>query len=252
MNQYAVLVSSEKRTSGSNVEFTTDIGSLGLGTSITGFKVAVQYVQFINTHYSINEKYSEIKFCEAIGPSTVLTATLAYANYTYSTIAAAVTTAMNAAPGGTYTYSTTIDTTTGKLTISAGGVNTFQLKYVAGGNSALERLGFTSVGLDLGLAITYTSNGIVDLAGPKMMHIDISELGHYGINNQVNTAFVSFPLSALFGVVESYHPHFLVWNPIQLRQLNRLSVRVLDDKGKLFSSSENTDFVIQFLFIPIE
>lgn len=248
MNQYAVLVSSRNRSGGTNGEFTTDIGSLGLGTSTTGFRVAVQHVQFVNSHYSINDRYYQIKFCEAGAPTTVLTATIAVGNYSYSTIAAAVTTAMDNA--GTVAYTVTLDTITGKMTISAG--TDFELKYVANSDSALGRLGFTAVGLDLGLAASYVSNAIVDLSGSKMLNIDIQELGHYGINGQVNTAFFSFPLLAGFGYVEAYHPQVLVWNPVRTRQMTRLSVRILDDEGKVYSAAENTDFVIQLVFSPIE
>lgn len=123
------------------------------------------------SYFIINSSNSTISFTET-GTGTWF-AILAPGNYTGTSIAAVIATAMNST-GATGPFSAVVDPNTGILTISTAGP-TFRINTVsvASDPSNIGRiLGFGSTAT--GFAVSHTSPGILNLAGPNELYITSS------------------------------------------------------------------------------
>ena len=103
-----------------------------------------------------------------------------------------------------------------------------------------EVAGFSSTQLDAGLASSLVGSGALDLSGSKVLHVEIAQLEHHGVTGRAPSSYITIPLSAAYGFVESYQVQIPAWKHIKADNLGRLTIRLKDDRGNAFNLADNT------------
>lgn len=146
---------------------------------VVGFKVLEVEIPF--SYYVVNSVNGTLTLTEPTGAATPLTITMTPGNYTASSLAQALETALNSAPGSIGTYNVTFSSTTSKFTVTSSVSEAFVLTFGTTGD-----FGVTNPRLWLGMAAganTATSSGLLVapnvamISGPNYLYLCSSQLG---------------------------------------------------------------------------
>lgn len=224
-------------------------------SDLVQYKIRVESFTLNNVVYPVNRFYNKMTFEEDDGKATdTYTITLTNQDYTGSQlateIASQMTTASTASLGFTYSGSYNSQTKKITITLTDGLPNTFRFTTPTLSNNAYRIAGFTSAGITGQiLAVTQTSNSVIDLAGTKYLDIISRSLSTGNVSSSgTSSVLVRIPVSADFGSVLFYqndNPEALT---LRNDNLENVDIQVRDDEGNPYEldSNHHVSLVIQF------
>lgn len=152
--------------------------------------------------YTINSNNNKLYWVDS--DSKTKTSTITSGNYDETTLAAAITTQMNADKTSADTYTCTVSTATAKITIT-NNTNNFQLTCTNNSQAIWDTLGYSILSNKTG-ATTYTGTNVYNLQPTTMIYICSSISG--GNDSRVPSGdfpiIGSVPVSANFGDIITY------------------------------------------------
>jgi hypothetical protein len=234
-------IHSSKRTTGSINDFTITFNQV-----LENGLYRLKQVCIPNSVYIVNDTNNKIYFEEFGG--SILTATLTNGDYTTTTLATEVGTAMtniSASSGLTRTYTATFNTTTLKLTISS--TSTFKMlmaTYTT--NSSSNIIGYNID--DNSFASSQISDNMVNLTNEIYsynFYIQGQNVNNYLVDNNGITYSFSVPVSVSFGNIVSYEPltnYYISFDtPTRV-----LKIQVRDDTNTLVQLNTDYYFILEF------
>lgn len=232
-----IHLNTRDRESGTNQNATF---SVRRGSLPEAFRATLESIQFPHQMYPFSTD-RENTFLEVIESGTPKTVVFdVNRNYTGTSLATELTTAMNAAMTGTVTV--TYDTETKKLTF----VSTATFSFSAASTS-LNELGSPSTTVT---ATSHESRFPVDLSGTKYVdvvstmggHRNVCTTGPYGV-------LARMPALASFGEVVLYEPPQRHEVQCMLHG-ETLTIQLRDDRGRLVQLGDNGYVGYSFQIIP--
>lgn len=226
-----VCISSDNRTnpimSTSNFDV---ILSANINNNLKAFRIVSVQIPF--KFYPVNSTNNLIYFMEGASPAT---ATIPIGNYSASTLATAIVTAMNLVSPSLSTYTVTYNNTTDAFTftISAG---TFRFMFGTNSlNSASSIIGFTGDGT---LLSTQVSNIAPILSGYPAIYLRSNTLsGHlpamYVQSNIISSVMAVIPLNVNFNNLILYNDQSDQFYDINVKILNKIDFQITDPSGNI-------------------
>lgn len=223
-NTLLISISSRDRQYNSidNSKFSVPL-RLGFG-DFRGYTISLDSIQFMNSNPSVTGYNNKIYFQENGG--AILTATIPTGNYNSTTYAATVATQMTAV--GTLVYTATLSTLTDKMAITVTPPDVFN--FVAGDYQAYETMGLDIFALPTPSASAIALTGIVDLSGSKFVDVCLNLPVNVVSSNDL-PVFARVPVEAPYGHMVHYESATQDEHFIQQPALDRMDVRLYDDRG---------------------
>lgn len=205
---------------------------------VIGTKAALVGAWFYFTAYPVSAH--SVIFYEGGSTVTPFTASVAAGNYSTTTYASALQTAMNAVAGIANTYTVTYNATTAKFTIVAVASSV----ALASTNTALSQryTGFTTQSF----GTTITGATVANLSPPLFIDIRMgSAQGGVGVQG---LAFVGrVPINAAFGSQVVYENHQLPTYFDVSGISNSMQIAIVDSNGTAFTNQSN--YLLKFHYI---
>jgi hypothetical protein len=163
--EISLLIRSADRDSGAGSHSFTKSLNFGLQG-----RFLVAHAIIPATAYSVQTGYNDTIYFDEGGP--LITCTIPQGNYTTTTIATAVGTAMTAATLNARTYTAAVSTLTEVMTIT--GSSNFSLRFATGVTATARTvLGYAAA--DTTAATTAVGGSVVNLGGPVSLNIGVTE-----------------------------------------------------------------------------
>jgi hypothetical protein len=205
------------------------------------YGVSVEEVSFPNLVYGVNSTNNTVLFSEN-SSATILSATIAPGNYTPTTFATAVKSALDTV--GSNTYTVVYDNTSGKLAISANSTNTLLIRQV---NDV--------IGFDISSAFATSITGDHPISISGSMYVDITspsiQLPSRTTSNRSNIlqrVYVDVPYG--FQIRHS-NSNDADMQSIISGNLNTLELRLFDDRGNPWTLPANAHFSMTLRLSPM-
>ena len=221
---------------------------------IVQYGVRVKSVTFNNARYTVHDGNNKITFTEFDGTANTDSYTITLTNqcYTGSQLATEIASKMTTASSAdqTLTYSGSYDSQTKKITITLtdGLPNVF--KFVAVANDAYRLAGFTDSDIaNQTLAVSQTSDTMVDLAGTKYVDVLTRSLSTSNISSSTTSSILCrVPMTTDIGSVIYYINDDSSVLTLRNDNIEQIDVELRDDEGVLFVLDANHDLAINLEF----
>jgi hypothetical protein len=207
------------------------------------FDISLRGVQFPNTVYPINEYNNAFSVVETTG--NTYASTVPAGNYTASTLATALQTAMRAGSGyaGGNAYLVTTDSAAKTFSIVTGtlAVNTFI--FVACGNSIYKALG---ISVSSTPAVTVASSWPYNISGSAYVDV-VTSIMQATVTSGASKHIVDrIPLNVPFGYMVFWDPSNLIKNETTASNIDNISISLFDDNGNPFKLPQNAAIAYTF------
>jgi hypothetical protein len=202
------------------------------GTS--AYAVSIDSFKCPHAVYPIRTGFNDKVYIDENGVDATLTIT--ENNFTGSQISTELQTQLNAA-GLSNTYAVAYDSQSKKLTItlSAGAL---LFSFEAGDQDAYEELGFTTGVIDTSYVGTYP----VNLSGTRYLDLQMNFATNNLTGNHRANVMQRIPVNGSFGTVISWSNESDDWQSVS--SLNSIYLRIIDDKGNLWTLPQNMNAML--------
>lgn len=176
-----------------------------------------------NTFYNINS-YCNVLYFDDGTPRSV---TITPSNYSASTLATAIQTALNAS-GSSITFTVTQSSATNKMTIA--GDSAFTLKFGTNTtNSIAKRIGF--IDADTSSALSHVGTNVIDIAYPRMVFVDINQRPNVASSGN-GTGTMVFPIESSSSDLSIFKSESSFEMYIDFELTNIIECKIRDDDNK--------------------
>ena len=233
-NKFSVFLSSDQRDNITTSNSNDCLFNIRKSSSFPPrvYNLVLETFTIPNTVYNINSSNNNLLWTRGGDQS----ATIPAGNYTSTTLATAIKTAMDGASDGN-TYTVSYSATTFKYTIT-GSASAFNFRFDDAVNTPWKEMGFNQV--TTGSALTQTSSNIVDLSFPRDLFIEIE-----GFSRRPFLILGSTEIAPTFHITLSETGGILEYKERNEKQIayiestdelydDYLRVRLLDANGSLY------------------
>jgi len=240
MNSNLLIIQSNKRSYGSNVNFTVPV-YLDQANSYS-----IKSIQLVNNIYNITNYNNKVYFYDGAADCV---ATISLGNYSATQLASAITTQMNVVKvNPTFTALVQYTAQTNTFTFSDTSTGVWQLNWnnsIAQNQTLYNNLGFNPISYS-GLS-SYTSPYQVNLTA--VQYVDILSkiltqvVANYGCDNQV---LDRIPVGSYqYGATIYHEPKYRQVKMLQANMLvGQIDIRLVDNFGRTLELDPNVDVII--------
>lgn len=182
------------------------------------------------------------------GGVVIRTATLTAGFYDANTLAAALQTAMNTAPGVANTYSVNYSTLTRKLSISTTLPNTYR---ILGSSTCLTQIGFDAEGTS-SFTTTSTANYVINLLSTRYVDLVVNFNAASIALNKRSNILQRINLTEASGNIVFYQAAYLTNVVTSAESLRQIEVRLYDDQGALFAVDKTHQCTYSLILVPLD
>lgn len=152
---------------------------------------------------------------------------------------------MDSVSGAGNTFSVTYNSNTKKLTIISSGTN---WRFQPTGSTGLKVVGFTDQ--NEAYSVTHVSDSVVRLDGSTYYDLYSSFASRNISSNGRTNILARIPITASFGAVQTYEPAQAYTIPISNRDIDQVSLFLVDDEGNrvIFPQNAHISYVFKLSF----